>query len=62
MYRPVSSGAWALERLCFNRTVLKEEGLKGLYKGCGITCARAVPSHALIFYFYEVADRFLMRF
>lgn len=42
--------------------MLKEEGLAGLYKGCGITCARAVPSHALIFYFYEVADRFLMRF
>ncbi|CAK9047647.1 Mitochondrial substrate carrier family protein S (Carnitine/acylcarnitine translocase) (CAC) (Solute carrier family 25 member 20 homolog B) [Durusdinium trenchii] len=36
------------------KTILKEEGVKGLYKGCGITCLRAIPSHALIFYFYEV--------
>lgn len=44
------------------RTVVKEEGVAGLYRGCGITCLRAVPSHALIFYVYEMADRFLMRF
>merc|ERR1712187_105289 len=44
------------------RTIVKEEGVSGLYRGCGITCARAVPSHALIFYFYEVANRFLLRF
>eukprot|EP00933_Yihiella_yeosuensis_P062676 TRINITY_DN6565_c0_g6_i1.p1 TRINITY_DN6565_c0_g6~~TRINITY_DN6565_c0_g6_i1.p1 ORF type:complete len:330 (+),score=37.16 TRINITY_DN6565_c0_g6_i1:52-990(+) len=44
------------------RTVVKEEGVAGLYKGCAITCIRAVPSHALIFYFYEVANRFLLRF
>ena len=42
--------------------MLKEEGVRGLYKGCGITCARAAPSHALIFYFYEVASQFLERF
>jgi len=44
------------------RTVLKEEGPGGLYRGCSITCARAIPSHALIFYFYEVANRFLLKF
>eukprot|EP00930_Biecheleria_cincta_P031100 TRINITY_DN21578_c0_g1_i1.p1 TRINITY_DN21578_c0_g1~~TRINITY_DN21578_c0_g1_i1.p1 ORF type:complete len:325 (+),score=66.38 TRINITY_DN21578_c0_g1_i1:29-976(+) len=44
------------------QTVLKEEGVVGLYKGCGITCARAVPSHALVFYFYELANRFLIHF
>lgn len=44
------------------QTVLKEEGVVGLYKGCSITCARAAPSHALVFYFYELANRFLMKF
>lgn len=44
------------------RTVLQEEGMRGLYKGCAITCARAVPSHALIFYFYELSSSFLKRF
>jgi len=44
------------------RIIVREEGISGLYKGCGITCFRAAPSHALIFYFYEVANRFLMQF
>lgn len=44
------------------RHVVKEDGVAGLYRGCAITCFRAVPSHALIFYFYEVANRFLLRF
>eukprot|EP00438_Fugacium_kawagutii_P034853 Skav225549 [mRNA] locus=scaffold81:233965:257891:+ [translate_table: standard] len=44
------------------KTVVKEEGFAGLYRGCAITCLRAIPSHALVFYFYEVADRFLLQF
>lgn len=44
------------------KTVVKEEGVAGLYRGCPITCLRAIPSHALVFYFYEAADRFLLRF
>ena len=30
-----------------------KQGLKGLYAGCGITVARAVPSSALIFLIYD---------
>lgn len=43
------------------RTVLKEEGVRGLYQGLGITCLRAAPSHALIFYFYELSYDLLGR-
>lgn len=35
------------------RTVWKEQGVKGLYRGCGITVARAAPSSAFIFAIYE---------
>ena len=31
----------------------KQQGLKGLYRGCGITVARAAPSSAFIFAIYE---------
>lgn len=34
-------------------TVWKEQGVKGLYRGCGITVARAAPSSAFIFAIYE---------
>lgn len=30
-----------------------KQGLKGLYAGCGITIARAVPSSGLIFFIYD---------
>lgn len=35
------------------RIVWKEQGIKGLYRGCGITVARAAPSSAFIFAIYE---------
>lgn len=35
------------------RMLWKTHGLKGLYRGCGITVARAAPSSALIFTVYE---------
>ncbi|KAJ5086282.1 hypothetical protein NUU61_007589 [Penicillium alfredii] len=31
----------------------KQQGLKGMYRGCGITCARSAPSSAFIFSVYE---------
>ena len=31
----------------------RQQGLQGLYRGCGITVARAAPSSALIFAIYE---------
>lgn len=36
-----------------SRKVWKEQGIKGLYRGCGITVARAAPSSAFIFAIYE---------
>ena len=44
------------------RAVVREEGVAGLYRGCTITCARAVPSHAAIFYLYEVASQQLSKY
>lgn len=44
------------------RTILKEEGASGLYRGIGITCLRAAPSNALIFYVYEFASSTLATF
>jgi ornithine carrier protein len=35
------------------KAIWKQHGLKGLYRGCGITCARSVPSSAFIFTIYE---------
>jgi len=40
------------------RAVLREEGVAGLYKGAGITCGRAAPAHALLFFAFESASRF----
>lgn len=35
------------------RIVWREQGIKGLYRGCGITVVRAAPSSAFIFAIYE---------
>lgn len=35
------------------KAVWRQHGLKGLYRGCGITVARSAPSSALIFTIYE---------
>ncbi|KAF2277454.1 amino-acid transporter arg-13 [Westerdykella ornata] len=35
------------------RAIWRQHGLRGLYRGCGITCARSVPSSAFIFTVYE---------
>lgn len=44
------------------RTVVREEGVGGLYRGVGITCIRAAPAHAALFYAYELASYWLKRF
>ncbi|OJJ43693.1 hypothetical protein ASPZODRAFT_73806 [Penicilliopsis zonata CBS 506.65] len=35
------------------RSLWRQQGLKGLYRGCGITVARSAPSSAFIFSIYE---------
>lgn len=35
------------------RALWKQQGINGLYRGCGITCARSAPSSAFIFAVYE---------
>lgn len=48
--------ALAGKRLSFwsvGRAIWTQHGLRGLYRGCGITVARAAPSSALIFTMYE---------
>lgn len=44
------------------RSVVREEGVQGLYRGLTITCLRAAPAHALLFYAYEVVSFYLKRF
>jgi mitochondrial ornithine carrier protein len=39
--------------LAVGRALWGQHGLKGLYRGCGITVARAAPSSAFIFSVYE---------
>lgn len=44
------------ERLNFwnvAKTLWRQQGLRGMYRGCGITCARSAPSSAFIFTVYE---------
>lgn len=41
------------------KAVWQQQGLRGLYQGCGITVLRSAPSSALIFAIYEsLKDRF----
>lgn len=35
------------------KLIWREAGLKGMYRGCGITVARSAPSSAFIFTIYE---------
>ncbi|KAF4996014.1 hypothetical protein FGRMN_4762 [Fusarium graminum] len=37
--------------------VWKQHGLRGMYRGCGITCLRAAPSSAFIFMVYDGLKR-----
>lgn len=35
------------------KAIWRQSGIKGLYRGCGITVARSIPSSAFIFTIYE---------
>ncbi|KAG8993571.1 hypothetical protein FRB94_005352 [Tulasnella sp. JGI-2019a] len=39
------------------KALYKARGLKGLYAGCGVTVARAIPSSAMIFVIYDTLDK-----
>lgn len=39
--------------------IWRHHGLRGLYRGCGVTCARAAPSSAFIFIVYDGLKRHL---
>ncbi|OCH87772.1 mitochondrial carrier [Obba rivulosa] len=55
--RPRANGAPGPTFLGVAREMWRAQGIKGLYAGCGITVARAVPSSALIFLIYDGLSR-----
>jgi ornithine carrier protein len=46
--------------LATGKEILRSEGIRGLYRGCGITVARSAPSSAIIFLTY-VSRNFALR-
>jgi hypothetical protein len=40
--------------------VYQKEGVRGLYRGWGITAARAAPAHAVIFAVYEYSLKLMI--
>jgi ornithine carrier protein len=58
----LSRGQSKTSFLAVGKAVWRLQGIKGLYRGCGITVFRAAPSSAFIFSIYESlrgwADRF----
>jgi hypothetical protein len=40
--------------------VYHKEGIRGLYRGWGITAARAAPAHAIIFAVYEYSLKLMI--
>jgi ornithine carrier protein len=58
--RVVGAGGELSPRRSFWQTgvaMWRAQGLKGLYAGCGITVARAVPSSAMIFLIYDTLSQ-----
>lgn len=45
--------------LSVGKTMWQQQGLRSLYRGCGITCARSAPSSAFIFSVYEALRGFI---
>lgn len=43
--------------LATGKEIFRSEGIRGLYRGCGITVARSAPSSAVIFLTYEMLSR-----
>lgn len=52
-------GANQLSFVATGRQLWREQGLKGYYRGCGITVFRSAPSSAIIFSIYEALRRYL---
>jgi ornithine carrier protein len=52
-------GGTAVKRTFYNEGVAlwKQHGLRGMYRGCGITCLRSAPSSAFIFMVYDGLKR-----
>ena len=42
-------------------SIYKTEGVRGLYRGWGVTAARAAPAHAAIFAVYEYTMKLLKK-
>ncbi|KAK4088109.1 hypothetical protein PCL_08524 [Purpureocillium lilacinum] len=55
----VPLGGMAQKRTFWNegRALWQQHGLRGMYRGCGITCLRAAPSSAFIFMVYDGLKR-----
>jgi len=56
-----TSDVLGLQKMTFastGRELWKEQGLKGFYRGCGITVFRAAPSSAIIFSIYEALRKY----
>ncbi|KAL2436730.1 Amino-acid transporter arg-13 [Exophiala dermatitidis] len=53
----------AVKRMTFASTaqeLWREQGLKGFYRGCGITVFRSAPSSAIIFVIYETLRKYFV--
>jgi mitochondrial ornithine carrier protein len=51
--RPRGKGVPRPTFVGMGKDMWRKQGLRGLYAGCGITVARAVPSSAMIFLIYD---------
>jgi hypothetical protein len=51
---------WSFPRV--TKVIYQEEGIRGLYKGLTVTCVRAAPAHAMIFYTFELCESILARY
>jgi len=51
-------GAKQLSFVATGRQIWRDQGLRGYYRGCGITVFRAAPSSAIIFSIYEALRRY----
>jgi ornithine carrier protein len=49
----IESGGTKKKFWAAGRSLWRQQGIKGLYRGCGITVGRAAPSSAFIFAIYE---------
>ncbi|OAL37412.1 hypothetical protein AYO20_03261 [Fonsecaea nubica] len=54
----IVAGQKKLTFLSTGRDLWREQGLKGFYRGCGITVFRAAPSSAIIFSIYEALRKY----